>query len=184
MLDKRITQERRKAVVRRLVAQVLIFGALGYVIFGYIVGVAIGVGDEMIPGIEGGSMIVYNRLPQSISRGDLVLLEQEGKRLLRRAVAVGGDVIEIDGANGVKINGKIETTRYALGITRARGANVVHTKRVEPGSVYVLADNRAHASDSRDFGEVSERSLAGKVIMTVTAYSSDWLSWTDNLRLR
>lgn len=92
------------------------------------------------------------------ARGDIVVLEGVDDPpivLLKRVVAVGGDVVEVkDG--WVFIDGSLTDDR-------AHGGPDFGRARVPRGSVLVLGDNRGNSRDGRTFGFVPIDRVLGRV---------------------
>jgi signal peptidase I len=111
---------------------------------------------------------------QRPARGDVVIFDspEDGTRLIKRVVAVAGDVVEVRGGN-VHIDGastassadaSVETLpegSVSLDLRRGGGPELGPT-RVPPGHVLVLGDARGNSRDSRYFGFVPERAIYGK----------------------
>ncbi len=118
---------------------------------------------SMAPTLEEGDVVVVNKLDRAPGRGDLVTLlsPQDGERVLKRVVGVGGDVVAIRDAilyvNDVEVaepyvdHASIDALYYGpVTVTR--------------GSVLVLGDNRASSIDSRLYGEVPLPDVTGTVV--------------------
>lgn len=96
------------------------------------------------------------------ARGDVVVLEGVDDPpivLLKRVVAIGGDVVEVkDGY--VFIDGTLTDDR-------ARGGPDFGPARVPARHVLVLGDNRGNSRDGRTFGFVSIDRVLGRVVGAV-----------------
>ncbi|MFO0640043.1 MAG: signal peptidase I [Polyangiaceae bacterium] len=107
-------------------------------------------------------------------RGDVVVLSspEDGAVLLKRVVAVGGDLVAVRG-------GRVELSAGSSAGESAREgrdfvANVdlgpgpdLPTTRVPEGFVLVLGDNRGNSRDGRTFGFVSADALLGRAVLVV-----------------
>lgn len=146
-------------------------------LFRWALGVAVVAGDAMAPTMSEDAVVLYLRVPGEIERGDAVLAELPGAgRVVRRAAAVGGDVLEIGADGAVRVNGAEESAVWAVGRTYPRdGRSVKLTLGAE--ELYLLGDARERAYDSRDAGAVRRGQIRGRVLAVWTAYPLDWLDW-------
>lgn len=108
------------------------------------------------------------------ARGDVVIFDSpaDGTRLIKRVVAVAGDVIEVRNGH-VWINGvtlatstdddieRFDQRAVALNLGFGGGPNLAPT-RVPPGKVLVLGDARGNSHDSRYFGFVPADAIYAK----------------------
>ena len=121
-------------------------------------------GQSMRPGIEDGDRILIDRFSYmfgSVERGDIVVLGyplDPSLDYIKRVVGVPGDEIQIR-AGRLFVNGSSVDEPYVADIDRS---SYVHTE-VSDGHYFVLGDNRPFSSDSREFGQVAEDLLKGKV---------------------
>lgn len=119
-------------------------------------------GVSMAPTLENGQFVLVNKRDRTPERGDLITLRspQDGQRVLKRVVGLGGDVVDIRDAilfvNDVEVkepyvdHESIDALYYG-------------PVTVSSGSVLVMGDDRADSIDSRTYGEVLLRDVTGTV---------------------
>lgn len=106
-------------------------------------------------------------------RGEIAVFDspEDGTRLIKRIVAVGGDVVSlVDGQ--LTINGhalgdrELEHFggRSALLNLRDGGGPDIHELTVPPGMVLAMGDHRGNSRDGRYFGLIPERELFGRAV--------------------
>ena len=106
-------------------------------------------------------------------RGEIVVFKyplDPKKDFVKRLIAFGGEEVEIrDG--GVFINGKrLENPPQILSHYYYNRSEWAYAKegqkiKVPPGSFFVLGDNSAQSSDSRNWGFVPDRNLIGRAFL-------------------
>lgn len=111
-------------------------------------------------------------------RGDVVVFDSptDGIRLIKRVVAVGGDIVDLDAGhltiNGMPLAGQagpsedVENfgSHTALLNLDAGGGPPLHHFEVPAGQVLVLGDHRGNSHDGRYFGTIDETELYGRAI--------------------
>ena len=126
-------------------------------------------GESMMPTLESGDWIAACR-PASVDRGDIVLTNTDNAhhaRLIKRAIAFGGETVDIDFETGtVYVDGEALDEPYLADKT-IRGGDVTFPLTVPQGCVFLLGDNRVNSVDSRysEVGCIPESDLIGPVVM-------------------
>ncbi len=94
--------------------------------------------ESMEPTLKRGSYIIGCRIYSSMETGDIIIFRHDGKLLVKRIVAVGGDTVE---KNGISMT-------------------------VPEGCYYVLGDNADNSYDSRYWENpfVKEEDVVAKLI--------------------
>ena len=99
---------------------------------------------------------------ESAARGDVVVFDapDDGTRLIKRVVAVGGDRLEVRDGH-VFVDGQRGDARAALELRLGGGPDVAPV-RVPAGHLFVMGDFRGNSRDSRYFGFVNEDRIYAK----------------------
>lgn len=110
-------------------------------------------GDSMAPALKAGDWLLVYRgpLPPGLHAYGLVVTARapEGRLLLKRVVGLPGETVQVeDGA--LRIDGRRLDEPYAVGETLASPFR--NLTRLGPDDYYLLGDNRAASTDSRDVG--------------------------------
>jgi signal peptidase I len=112
------------------------------------------------------------------ARGDVVVLASpaDGEVLLKRVVAVPGDVVEVSGGRVVLDGQKVPVRQEPEGMVEELGGRD-HPMSIDygggpdlgptvvpAGSYLVLGDNRGNSRDGRSFGWVGREAILGKAV--------------------
>ena len=128
-------------------------------------------GRSMVPTLQNGDrLLVLNPLLCGEYRpGDIVVLRKESflaSPIVKRVIAVGGQVVDIDFAAGaVFVDGELLQEDYINERTYTE-EGTAFPLTVPEGSVFVMGDNRNHSNDSRDIrlGTVDTRYIIGRAV--------------------
>jgi signal peptidase I len=119
--------------------------------------------DSMAPTLEPGDHVVLDHRGRAVSRGDLVVVPdpQDGTLIVKRVVAVGGDMVGI--SDGVlEVDGRAVDEPYA---DRSLESGVYYGPYPVPdGRLFLLGDHRAVSVDSRAFGPVPRLRWCGGTV--------------------
>jgi signal peptidase I len=138
---------------------------------------------------------------RDVRRGDVVVFKypQDPERdFIKRAVAVGGDLIEVR-AKGVTVNGRPEANQRVvhkdpqtypdspLLPPSTRSRDNFGPNRVPAGTVFCMGDNRDNSYDSRFWGAVPRTYFKGRAVFIYWSYqaapnSHEWRGWWNRVR--
>jgi signal peptidase I len=125
----------------------------------------------------------------TVVRGEIVIFDSphDGKRLIKRIVAVGGDDVVIQKGR-LSINGEPMahggdwlTERFADRIVRlnlAHGGGPDFRQVVPPGKLLAVGDHRGNSADGRMFGLIDETEVYGRAI-AVYYRRGDGFTWLN-----
>ena len=130
--------------------------------FFYHYGVTFVLGRSMYPSFECSEAVIVdkNNNDYQIKRYDVVQIEMEEEKWIKRIIGLPGDHIEF-GAGKVWINGKRNTLFEYLDLNEVPKHPVITIDIIVPkGMVWVIGDNRNYSASSLIFAD----QIAGKVL--------------------
>lgn len=123
-------------------------------------------GHSMEPTLHEGEYLIINKLSYYLDeprRGDIVVLHyprNPEKEYIKRIIGLPGDRVEV-GATEVRVNGTVLEEPYINGPVNGRTGEWV----VPEDHFFLLGDNRANSSDSRDWSFLPREELVGKAMV-------------------
>ena len=82
---------------------------------------------------------------------------------LKRVVGLAGEEVRLEDGL-LYVDGAALDEPYLGGLPPTLGLGT-RTWRLEPGEYFVMGDNRAHSTDSREYGPVKADMLVGRVVL-------------------
>lgn len=131
-------------------------------------------GSSMLPTLESKERLVVTKLFYRPKAKDIVVVKshQLGKYIIKRVIAVPGDVLDINSATGnVSVNGEIINEPYILEKLRSGGSANSYPLTVPEGFVFVMGDNRNNSQDSRNLGLIAYEDVVGRAALRVMPFS-------------
>lgn len=128
------------------------------------------VGQSMMPNFVNGEYLLANKVLYKVSdpqRGDVIIFRHSDTQdYIKRIVGIPGDTVGLaDGKiilNGKKLDESayLDSTVYTTAESYLKEGQTI---TVPEGEYFACGDNRAHSSDSREFGPIKKEDIKGKV---------------------
>ena len=122
--------------------------------------------SSMTPGIDEGDLVISYRLDKHYSANDLTVYDYKDVFQVRRVVAVQGDTVDIS-EDGLVINGHLQIEPDIYQETYAYEEGISFPVTLQEGEVFLLADARENATDSRAYGPALVDYTEGVVIAAI-----------------
>ena len=116
-------------------------------------------------------ILIISRTYKTINNSDIIVIEKEnGDFIIKRVIAVEGDIIDVDDSGKVYVNNVlVESSENWRGGKAIKYSN----RKLEKGEFYVLGDNRNNSSDSRYYGIFKKEQIIGKAVLSIVPLKKD-----------
>ena len=127
-------------------------------------------GNSMNPFLREGDFVIYGRGRKEYRRGELVVSDVDGIRIIKRVAGLPGDIIRQDEDGKVRVisslEGRKDGTEALAVAAQGDGARQIFLNKDE---YFLLGDNRDLSIDSRDerIGPVLADRIEGSVLMVI-----------------
>lgn len=145
-----------------LLARVAFIALVTWLLFSQVFMLMRNVGADMFPAVKDGDVLLGFRLQKEFEQDDVVIYLADGEHRVGRVVAREGDVVNINEEGVLTVNGTVQSGEIMYP-TYAR-ETVSYPYTVPEGAVFILADYRTRAQDSRDYGALPLDDVEAKVI--------------------
>lgn len=122
-------------------------------------------GNSMEPSFRAGNLILMVK-SSDCERGDVCGFYYGNKLLLKRVIGMPGDVISVDSAGNVEVNGETIQEPYVSELSQGE-CDIAFPCRVAEDCYFVMGDNRKVSVDSRSslIGCVNREQIVGKAVL-------------------
>lgn len=124
-------------------------------------------GSSMTPVISDGDIVAVLR-GSGFERGDVIAFYYNNKVLVKRVVAFGGEVVDIDSRGNIYVNNELLDEPYLT--ERDMGnCDIRLPYQVPDGKYFVLGDHRSTSQDSRSviIGPVAQEQILGRLVFRI-----------------
>lgn len=124
-------------------------------------------GNSMTPTLEDGEIVAVVKTDEA-KVGEIIAFYYNNKIFIKRVIALGGSVVDMDEAGNVFVDGAPLEEPY-LTEKSAGSGDVEFPYEVPDGMYFVLGDNRVTSADSRNsiLGCVDPDDMLGRVLFRV-----------------
>lgn len=124
-------------------------------------------GASMTPTLEEGEYVVVIKSSEA-KPGDVIAFKFNNKTFIKRVIALGGSVVDVDEEGYVYVDGEKLDEPYVEDRSFGNG-DVEFPFTVPEGQYFVLGDNRVNSADSRNsiLGTILPEDLLGRVLFCV-----------------
>lgn len=163
--EKVEVKEENQAVqlIKALIPYVIILVAV-VLIRSFIVTPVIVNGPSMQPTLEGGEVMILNKLDK-IERFDIVVVNTGSEDIIKRVIAMPGETISCEDGI-IYVNGRKQEEDYSEGIT-----SDFEKVTLADDEYFVMGDNRENSADSRRFGPFKESQIKGTAKLVLFPFS-------------
>ncbi|MBR2704766.1 MAG: signal peptidase I [Clostridia bacterium] len=144
----------------RFIIEILIIGIIVFFINTFLFQLCFVRGESMVPTLKNGQVLIAKKFDLQIKRNDIVVVKKDGKVIIKRAVGIPNDRINIlDGY--LYVNGEKFDDRYIQD-----SGNIKDEITLKSNEYFILGDNRNASIDSRfdEIGIITKKNIIGKII--------------------
>lgn len=156
--------KKKRHKVWKVVSVLLVVAAIAVLVATQLVPVLQVSGSSMEPTLYEGDVVVLTK-SKTYKRGDVCGLYWQNKLLLKRVIALPGEVVNMDKEGNVYIDGELQDEPYLKKKSLGR-CDIQFPYQVPDGQLFVMGDNRATSVDSRcaEVGCINEDETVGRVL--------------------
>ncbi len=125
-------------------------------------------GNSMSPTLSEGEIVVSIK-KQQYEQGDIVALYYSNRVLVKRVIATGGDIVELDEKGNFIINGTVLNEPYLEEKHYGDSTDIEFPYTVPAGTYFVVGDKRKTSIDSRNsqIGCIAQDEMVGEILITI-----------------
>lgn len=142
-IEQRLSNIRKRRLRRKTIAKLFLAAFTAYLMTARILGIALVHGSSMEPSLHDGDILIFNRLDQSYEQGDIAVIKTKNieQIIVKRIIGTPKETVTIENDRAINLS---------------------------EGEYFVMGDNKDNSTDSRDFGNIKEGELMGKVVLILS----------------
>ena len=136
-------------------------------LFRCVFGVTFEYGTDMAPAIGNRDLLLYYRLQNTYTGGDVVVYEKQGVEMVGRIAAMPGESVEITEEGQLVINGYTQADIDDEAVYNPGNEGGTGKVQLKSQEYYILSDDHDAVSDSRTLGVIEDKEIRGLVITVI-----------------
>ena len=166
-----IRQRRQRTILRKLrgsdLRKAAFLAVFLVLLFRCVFGVTFEYGSDMKPAIGDKDLLLYYRLQDSYTGGDVVVYEKRGVEMVGRIAAMPGETVEITKDGQLVRNGYTQADINQEDMYNPGNENGTGKVTLKSQQYYILSDDHSVSRDSWTLGAVSKNEIRGLVITVI-----------------
>ena len=153
-----------KKIIKEIIPYILIL-AFVVIVRSHIVTPVMVSGDSMYPTLDGGEIMLLNKMKDSYKRYDIVVVKTGHGDIIKRVIALPGESIQCKN-NKIYINSRKIEENYGKGVT-----SDIEKVKLGKDEYFVMGDNRENSMDSRYYGPFKATQIKGKTSIVLFPFN-------------
>ncbi len=129
-------------------------------------------GASMNSTLMDGDVLILNKLDKTYKRFDIVVINFENTKLIKRIIGLPGESIEYKD-NNLYINGELVNDIETSRTSDFNLKELYNIEKIPDGYYFVMGDNRGNSSDSRDYriGLIKKKDIVGTTSIRIFPFN-------------
>lgn len=164
LLGDYMNKEKSKKIIKELLPYIIVI-VIVVLVRSFIITPAMVDGDSMLPNLQNNNVIILNKLDyklNSIKRFDVVVVDYNGEKLIKRVIGLPGEHIEYKD-NNLYVNGFVTAENFKHKSTHDYKLEMIGYLTIPGDKYFVVGDNRTDSTDSRVLGLIDKENVLGSV---------------------
>lgn len=123
-------------------------------------------GASMNPTLEDGEILILKKYDRSLKRFDIVVLDYNGEKLVKRVIGLPGEKIAYKN-NQLYVNGK----RVKETFEHEDTDDFELEEKIPDNYYFVMGDNRTNSTDSRMIGAIAKDQIQGTTNFSIFPFN-------------